>query len=93
MTLFLLTHYVVGDFQIPALSSYLTTLYTSFIVTLLKLYVIEPVNDDGWVIPPETFAPGIALPKTDTRVYIRSREYDIDGKEVLKKSTSANNEE
>ncbi|KAF2669181.1 hypothetical protein BT63DRAFT_455157 [Microthyrium microscopicum] len=72
----------LGDFHMPALASYLTTVYTSFLVTFFKLYTVEPVDPEGLKVPESNYAPGLALPKTDIRVHIRSRDYDADGKEV-----------
>jgi hypothetical protein len=56
--------------------------YISFIASFLKLYVIEPVDPKGWSLPQAVFAAGVALPKNDVRVKIRTRDYNMEGKEV-----------
>jgi hypothetical protein len=81
---------LVGDFHLPALSSYLKTVYIGFIATFLKLYEIEPVNAGGWSLPQTAFAAGIALPQKDIRVKIRSRDYNLQGKEINVKAEEEN---
>ena len=83
----------MGDFHLPALSQYLTTLYTGFIASFLKLYSLEPSDPEGWTIPLAGFAPGVALPKRDVRVRIRTRDYDQDGKEVAEKESRVDEED